>query len=408
VASVHGKEYGGHVDDKLFAALDRMVEVGGQKLARPVVVGDLAKKAADALLTDLAAHKYIHKEGTKFTITDEGRHAWESRASEARKRELADRAVAKFLAVVDKQKGKALTRTQQQQFEEAFVKRVQADELVVEAGANKYHLSPKGEAFLQAQGPLDEQLKRLRSIAQDLLKAPQALLQRLARDTEQLAEEGPIRSAFREAREAIQGEVVRAQTEFERSLDGLQAFASLTAAAQTLKKALPAAVSGALQRIDVEVERVQKLEADLRQTANEIREQVEQARQQMEQRAAAVEEKARSEKKPASPDGATPVPSSPMAVGPSDEAVWQAMRRAYEQLEQQFKLTSELIKVPNLTDRVRAEMPGLTAARFHELLQRWQREDRLVLQVCNDPHFEPRSADGIPSSRGLLFYVEMK
>jgi hypothetical protein len=32
----------------------------------------------------------------------------------------------------------------------------------------------------------------------------------------------------------------------------------------------------------------------------------------------------------------------------------------------------------------------------------------LVLQVCNDPHFEPRSAEGIPSSRGLLFYVEMK
>ena len=71
-------------------------------------------------------------------------------------------------------------------------------------------------------------------------------------------------------------------------------------------------------------------------------------------------------------------------------------------------MTAELIKVPNLTDRVRAEVPGVTAARFHDLLRLWQSEDRLVLQVCNDPHVEPRSAEGIPSSRGLLFYVEMK
>jgi predicted transcriptional regulator len=386
-----------------------MMEAGGQKFARGVVVGDLAKKAADALLADLGKQGYIRKDGSKFTITEEGRQAWERRASEARKQELADRVVAEFLAVVVKQNGKALTASQRQRFNEGFIKRVQADELVVEAGANKYKLSSKGEEFLEAREPLEGQLKRLRSATQDLLKAPQALLQRLAKETEKLAEGGAIRSAFVEARAAIQGEVERAQAEFERSLDGLQAFASLIAAAQAFNKALPAAVSGALERINAEAERVQKLEAELRQTADQFREQLGQARQQMERRASAVEEKARAEQKPEGAGGTTTAPSSATAAEPaSDEAIWQATRRAYEQLEQRFKMTTELIKVPNLTDIVRAEVPGLTVPRFHDLLQRWQSEDRLVLQVCNDPHFEPRAAEGIPSSRGLLFYVEMK
>src|SRR5262249_52140636 len=97
-----GKQCGGRVDDRLFVALDGMVEAGGQKFARGAVVGKLAKKPADALLADLTQHGYIRKDGNKFTLTEEGRQAWEQRASEARKRELADRAVAGFLAVVVK------------------------------------------------------------------------------------------------------------------------------------------------------------------------------------------------------------------------------------------------------------------------------------------------------------------
>jgi hypothetical protein len=397
------------VDDRLFAALDRMIEAGDQKLAKAVAAGDLKGKPADALLADLDKHGYIRKDGSKFTITDAGRQAWASRASEDRKQELADRVMAEFLAVVVKQSGKGLTPKQKQPFDEAFIRRVQADGLVIETGTNKYKLSPKGEEFLKAREPLDQQLTRLRSATQDLLKAPQTLLQRLAKDSEKLAEGAEVRSAFAEARSAIQQEVARAQAEFERSLDGLQVFASLITAGQTFKKSLPAAVSGALQRIDAEAERVKNLETELRQTTEGFRKELAQARQEMERRAAAVEEKARTEKKLAGAVVITPTPSSaPAAPPPSDEAIWQATRRAYAQLEQQFKLTSELIKVPNLTDIVRKEIPGLTVAQLHDLLQRWQREDRLVLQVCNDPHVEPRSAEGIPSSRGLLLYVEMK
>jgi hypothetical protein len=384
-----------------------MVEAGGQKLAKKVVVGNLATKAADALLADLETHRYIRKDGKSFTLTDEGRQAWNGRATEARKRELADRAVADFLAAVVKQNGRALTAGQKKQFDADFIQRVQADGLVVEAGPNKFKLSPTGEGFLQAR-ELEEQLKPLRTATQDLLKKPQALLQRFAADTEQLAEAGPVRAAFEDARRAIQEDVARAQQEFERSLDGLRAYASLMAAAQTFKKALPD-LSGTLERIEAEVNRVQKLHAELRQTAHEFKEQLQTAQQQMEQRVAAVEEKAQEQKKPTVAGTSTPLQDSAKAAEPtSEEAVWQATRRAYEQLEQQFKLTSELIKVPNLTDRVRAEVPGLTADHFHELLQRWQREDRLVLQVCNDPEAESRTGEGIPSPRGLLFYVEMK
>jgi hypothetical protein len=344
------------MDESLFTAVDRMIVAGGQKLARAVVVGNLAKKPANALLADLEKHGYIRKEGSKFTLTDEGRRDWENRAGEERKRELADRLVAEFLAAVQKQSGKALSAKQRQQFDEGFVNRVKTYGFVVEAGVSKYSLSARGEGFLKER-ELNEQLKRLRAGVEDLFKAPQTLLQQITRDTECLA----------------------------------------------------ATVSAARDHMEAEVGRLRKLEKELRQTADQIRVELEHARQEMGCPAVVVEEKAPAEKSPVSTAGPSPAPSSPTAaLPPSEEAIWQATRRAYEQLEKQFKLTSELIKVPNLTDLVRTEIPGLPAERLHDLLQRWQREDRLVLQVCNDPHFEPRSAEGIPSPRGLLFYVDMK
>ncbi len=389
------------MDEIMFAAIDRMIESGGQNLARAVVIGKLAKKPADTLLAELEKNGFIRKEGSKFSLTGEGRRAWDGQAGEDRKRELADRPIAAFLAAVQKQGGKALTATQKRQFSDEIVQRVKAEGLVVEAGANKYKLSANGEAFLKTR-ELEEHLKQLRTNVQHLFQAPHDLLQQIAQDTANLAQGGAARSAIAEARSAIEGEVARAKATFERSLQGIQAIAGLGAVAQTLEKSLPAALAGALERIDVEAERMKQRQADLRQTAEEFWKDLEQARQEIDRRMAAVDEKAQAAKKPVDPVVSTPAPV------PSDDVVWQATRRAYEQLEQQFKLTSELIKVPRLTDLVRGEFPALTPAHFHDLLQRWQREDRLVLQVCNDPHFEPRSSEGIPSPRGLLFYIDMK
>ena len=62
------------MNDTLFAVLDRMVEAGGQKLAKGVLVGELAKKAADGLLAELASHKYIRKDAS-------GAVTWESGAN---------------------------------------------------------------------------------------------------------------------------------------------------------------------------------------------------------------------------------------------------------------------------------------------------------------------------------------
>src|SRR5262245_59406987 len=122
---------GACMDDVLFSALDRMVEAGGQKLAKAVVVGGLATKPANALLAELEKHQYVRKDGSKFSLTDEGRRAWEQRAGEARKRERRDRAVAAFLEAVRGQSGKALTAAQKKQFPETFVAGVQAHGLVV-------------------------------------------------------------------------------------------------------------------------------------------------------------------------------------------------------------------------------------------------------------------------------------
>jgi hypothetical protein len=394
------------VDDKLFAALDRAMETGGQKVKKVTVVGDATGKVAKALLADLVENKhYFQKDGTAFTMTDEGRAAWEGKASAARKQELRDGPIAAFLEVVVGRKGKALSDKQNTQFADA-TRQAQADGLVAETGGSKYSILPKGEDFLQTRRPLAEQLEWLRGATQGLLKGPQALFQRLEQETEKLVGSGAARAAFADARTALQGEVARAQADFERALNGLQGYANLMAAAQRFQEALPPAVTQAVARIDAEAERVRKLETELRQTVDQLRAQLAAAHERMERRFAAVEEKVQALPAASPP---TPVTVTPTGDGAApSEQVWEATRRAYDQLERQFKLTSELIKVPNLTDLVRKEVPGLTVAQFHDLLQKWQGEDQLVLQVCNDPHFEPRAAEGIRSSRGLLFYVEMK
>jgi hypothetical protein len=88
--------------------------------------------------------------------------------------------------------------------------------------------------------------------------------------------------------------------------------------------------------------------------------------------------------------------------------VWDATHRAYDHLRRETIRIGGIVKVPELTDAVQKAVPGLTPAAFHDLLQKWQQEDRLTLQLCNDPRLEPRAAEGIQSPRGLLFYVQMR
>lgn len=95
----------------------------------------------------------------------------------------------------------------------------------------------------------------------------------------------------------------------------------------------------------------------------------------------------------------------PATPAPDATTVYDATRQAWQELSSRALRIGGLVKIPDLYDAVADYVPGLSQSDFHALLQRWQSEDRLGLQLCDTPHLEPRASEGIATPRGLLHYV---
>jgi hypothetical protein len=90
--------------------------------------------------------------------------------------------------------------------------------------------------------------------------------------------------------------------------------------------------------------------------------------------------------------------------------LWDATREAYQQLEREMQTLPDkpMPKIPRLVDLIRQKHPEITDAQMHQLLQKWQKEDRLTLQSANDPHMEPTSGRFIQGDRGPLGYIDIQ
>lgn len=88
-------------------------------------------------------------------------------------------------------------------------------------------------------------------------------------------------------------------------------------------------------------------------------------------------------------------------------AAWDAAKKAYEQVYQKAKFTTGVVKIPELIDAMRKIAPDLSPVDIREMLQQWQKEDKLTLGLANDPRLEPRAAEGVHTNRGLRMYVQM-
>lgn len=85
----------------------------------------------------------------------------------------------------------------------------------------------------------------------------------------------------------------------------------------------------------------------------------------------------------------------------AEQDAFQHMR----DIKSENQRTGGIINVPELVDRMMASSPGMTQADAHKLLQQWQKEDKLTLQLDNDPRLNPRAKDTIDSPRGRLAFV---
>jgi hypothetical protein len=395
----------------VFQALDKAIEAGSTNL----VGKDIApsRKGPSPVLDELCTAGFLSKTGgktPKYSVTPSGRAAWEREAPPDRRRQVQEReqerqrkALPEFLALVGQKPGKPLTRTELALFPDPL-RQDACGRKLVESGtkANTYRLLPAGEDVLQAEQPIEQQVQRLRQQQQQTVAQWRTAQQRLRQEVEGFAGRGGVAV---QAAVADLGERSRqAAQAFEAALAELGAFAGLLAAARQLREGVETACQGALRRVEAENGRLAELEARLRQGAEQQREQLEAFERRVGER---LDDLAR---RPARGTTSSAEPPTPQSGGgaPPDDAVWQATRRAHERLREETLRIGGIVKVPDLTDAVVKSAPSLTPPTFHDLLRRWQQEDRLTLQLCNDPRLEPRAAEGIQSPRGLLFYVQMR
>jgi DNA-binding MarR family transcriptional regulator len=391
----------------VFQVLDKAIEAGGTNLAGKDIAG--TAKAAASLLDEMSSSGLLDKSAgrsPKYTVTPKGREAWEREAPEDRRRQVERQekerrrqAMADFLAAVEKKQGKALTRTELPRFP-VSVRQEACDRKLVEPGAkeNSYRLLPAGEEMLLAGRPVEEQLQTLRHLHQKLAAQWRAAQQRLGHDLQEAGSQ-----ALQSAGDQLAERGTAACRAFDAALAELGGLGVVAEAARQLRAEVESASQQAQQAVEAEKARLADLESRLKQEATQQRDELGSFERRVEERLAEVARSLEAAKQ----GGPEPLPAQRNGP-PSDAAAWEAARAAHERLRQESLRIGGIVKVPDLSDAVTRAIPELTPAAFHDLLRKWQQDDKLTLQLCNDPRLEPRAAEGIQSPRGLLFYVQMR
>jgi len=372
------------VDTASLQILDRAMRGGGENLTKSV-----AGKGAEAAarLEALSAEGYFEKKKTKYALTEKGR-----RACEKGQRLLRNEALVEFLAAVEKKQGKAFTAKELSKYPDDVRNEAVAKTLVEDnEKPNTFKLMSAGKATLLAREPLEKQVAALRELQQQASELWDAGLKRVEQELKGLDRDGTggIAASLRER-------VRQARSEYESAIEELRVFDVLAGASQRLQEQITQASQEALREVQTREEQVRGIAAELRSQADTYR-------QQLDAHIAALKERLRqaaSERIEARADSSIP-------PTPSEEQLLEATGEAYDRLHKANLRLGGIVKIPELYDEIRQRVPGLDLTKFHDRLLKWRDEDRLVLQVCNNPDAEPRAKEGIETSKGLLFYVRM-
>jgi hypothetical protein len=271
--------------------------------------------------------------------------------------------------------------------------------LVEATGANAYRLLPAGEMELLGEQPIETQIARLKEQHDELGKGWHAASKKVLGELTALG--GKELETLRSAAVGLEEQQRRAFGDLEAVLRRLEAFGGVAEAAAAFQQRLAGATAAAERAMEAE-RQLREEQARIEQAATEQVRRVEATHQQIAERLNELDRKQASTLAPLVPPGVEVID------GPTDAELWEATRAAYQRLYDETFRFGGIVKVPELTDLVRKTYPDTTPAMFHEALQEWQRQDKLTLQLCNDPHLEPRQSEGIHSPRGLLFYVQAR
>lgn len=387
-----------------FEVLDKLVEAGGPLERDGLFDAVVPKKAGDVLVKQLKTDGLIGIKSGKHSITPEGLVLWKQQAppdklaafeEQGRQRERI--AVIEFLKQVEKKAGAAFKPAELKPLSQRTLDQAVKEGFAEETKAKTYKLLPAGEMVLLGEQPIGTQLARLKDQHEALGKGWHAASGKLLGELSSLA--GKELEAVRSAAVKLDEQQRLAFADMEAVLRRLEAFGGIAEAATAFQEKLAAATASA-EEAKAASQHLAAEQARIEQSAHEQGQRIESDQRRIAERLDELEKK----------QASAPLPTHRVATpqGPTDAQLWETTKAAYQRLHDETFRFGGIVKVPELTDLVRKAHPGVEVKAFHEALQEWQRRDKLTLQLCNDPHLEPRQAEGIHSSRGLLFYVHAR
>jgi predicted transcriptional regulator len=371
--------------------LDAAIANGGANLTAAIL--GASGKAAANILQELCDQGHLAKssgKSPKYSITPEGRQTWENEASLERKEEIKTRAeqqrknqLVSVLILVQGKEGRALTATEDKMHNETLKAALEANLIAAEKKTRTYSLTDAGEEMLDAQRPLDEQLQHLHQLLKELGKRWRIACETLAEQLKFLGQASLdfMNPIFANSDKHF-GELETQYT----NLVGGNAVVALSAAARAV---------------------LHKEQAQVKQAQSQMQAELAQQRRDNEAFETRVAQSISELSRQAKPTTQPPQEPPPKVVI-DGAAVWETTKAAHAKIRLAYLSVGGSVNVPELTEEVRKTLPALSVGEFHNLLQTWQGEDKLTLQVCNDPRREPRASEGIQSPRGLLFYVQMR
>lgn len=373
--------------------LDRLIQAD-EPLTKPKLIAGVDKTIADSLLEEMISDGFIVVKTKKYTPTDQGRQRWERSltaeqrsAHEAKQRERENENLLAFLREVGDKNGKSFSNPELKNSSEAIRAHAEKSGLVRKIGKSAYTLLAAGEVAL-LRGKSD-------ALGRDWHDASKRLLAELANSD--------LGSALQQF-EQEQQKALEHLGELLRRLEGLGSVGELRRNYQNQLDEMATAGRRAVEASEALARKHEEIEKRIEQESQRITAE--------QQRLSAQLTEAAHRPTPSVPPTPTPAPTptptptpTPQVVGLTDTALWEATLKAYRQLEIDYAIIGGIVKIPELTDSLRGVYAQLTPEQYHQKLLEWQRQGRLTLQVCNDPHFEPRRAEGIRSPRGLLLYV---
>lgn len=402
------------MDVKLVESLEKGIEASG--VGVPAKALAPAGKPGKALLEELKEKGYLKSEdGKKYDVTEAGWEAWLANGRPERRAKLRAEALRKLLEAVKagggkkKLKPKDLTACPERWRNEAFERK-----FLQEVKPEVYQLLPAGEDFLESLLPASVQLERRQAQYRTELEALQeesrkvservvALRERLLPECERLQRElgdaaGGLKQELMQAVEEQQ----RSSREATEALRGASAFALLAqqirARAEEVTASAQEKVESRLRELNGPLEDVERLKNDVASLQSALSNHVLQTETELTRLAREVA---------THPAESVATGNGVSLAGGSEAEVLESLRRIHREIDAGNPALGGTVRIPDLYDRLREDGLVSDLESFHRLLLKWEKDDQLRLRVYDDPHAEPRRAEGIESGRGLLFYVRL-